>query len=341
MKVRQMLFLAAVVTVGCGNAEQPLRDAASDAPDTLDTSSDVGLDSTLEDAAPRIDAPRDTGASRGVPGLVFASEWNTTTGTTDEAVLDLGRTRSWTELSGAPEVRRSAEDGFAFPTDNYLLVPNTRVEIRLVPARGGDFIPLVSVGESIHVRFYIRGSFMYEGPGEAGSHGIYFDDDQTMGNNWGPNVLGYVIDSSLAEAFRLGVSRTNDPYDFSSEDKLFFPPGNFDNGVVYRIETRYSLETESTYTLAMRVFEGESTTPLYDSDDFIGRDYGATLREQTFAHLNIDSLGPNGMQGMVVGVEEPQPGSGDLYSIAALAITAGPDADWIGPYTSLEASFSE
>jgi len=282
--------------------------------------------------------PNDAGSEL-PPGLVFASEWSTATGSGDDALLDSGRTRSWTELAGTAEVRVTADDGFDFPTTQYLVVPNDRLEIRLVPARGGDFIPLVSPGESIYLRFYIRGSFTYTGPGEAGSHGIYFDDDQTMGTNWGPNVLGFVIDSSPTDAFSFGVSRTDNPYDFDTDDGIFHPPGDLDNGTVYRLESRYTLESASEYSLGMRIDEGESTSPLYDTDDFTGRDFGSALRTEVFTHLLVDSYGPNGMQGMVVGVEAGQPGTGDLYSLAALAISAGPDADWLGPYDPAEATF--
>lgn len=340
---RTCFFMMLMLALGCG--DDSAADGGTDGGDDRDASEDASENDAPAMDAPGIDVPGidsagvDAGSGELPPGLVFASEWSTATGDGDDAVLDSSRARRWTELSGRGEVRVSADDGFDFPTTNYLVVPNERLELRLVPARGGDYIPLVEVGESIFVRFYIRGSFTYTGPGEAGSHGIYFDDDQTAGVNWGPNVLGYVIDSSPDDAFSMGVSRTSDPYDFGSEDKLYYAPSSLDNGTVYRVETRYTLETSTTYTLGMRIYVGEATTPLYDTDDFTGRDYRATLDTQTFTHLLTDALGPNGMQGMVMGVEEAQPGTGDLYALAAVAVSAGPAADWLGPYDAAEATF--
>lgn len=109
--------------------------------------------------------------------MVFATEWDTGTGTGSGITRDTARTRHWTSRSGTLDsVKVSATAGRAFPTENFLenRVSSVSSISQLNFDPGDNFIPSVQVGEVVTVRAWVSVVATALNEPDLSSHPFYF-----------------------------------------------------------------------------------------------------------------------------------------------------------------------
>lgn len=255
----------------------------------------------------------DTFVNQLFQGVVYASfDWGTTTGTSNSAIRDGGGATPLTANSTPHvlEVKSTSGAGRDYPSTNYLQVEDGAAAFGSAAA----YLSTPAVNDTVGVRYYFR---LVQSAATTDSHGIYFDDDWSGGTNWGPQALGFYIEStSSGGTFKFQVSADN------TQGSRYYPPTALvlNKQTTYRIEALYIRAGTNTYQLRARIYN-ISGTLLYS--DAAG-DFG-TLNSTTFT---VTGAGAASLRGIVVGVEGDQEGTGAYSEQAAFAICD----TWCGVY---------
>lgn len=267
---------------------------------------------------PRGKSGAEGGGAAARTDVVFFSDWRTATGTTDNAARDAAK---WTgTYTTNPEVRVTAADGRDFPSTNYLRLTDAACGVWFQPSDAK--YPVPGVGESLYLRFYVRNTTsLSSGPD---SHGIYFSDQPLV---WGPHVTGFYVDSIDSGDLEWYVSASQHANHINDRYYRAGAQTHLENGSSFRQELKITIASASTYTLEARIFDMSGS--LLDGA-WIGHpgypNAGVALSTKTFTRQGSDF---SSLQGLTVGLEDPQGGSGGYMEVACLAIATD---DWCGAY---------
>ena len=271
-------------------------------------------------------------------GIVWAADWGTGTGVTQPILLDSGSPTPWTLAIGSGW--GSSPDSQAAIVPNPGGFPTTNVFRVVIPFDGTDHgpariirtttIPVPANGGSLWYRWYA--SVNLPDPLPAGFDALWhpWQDGQASGNsNWEWEVVGRTV----GDAIPAGKWRSRLYLKGRSSDRRFFV--DLDLNTVYRFELHVLRISNTEFDVETRVFLGDATTPLFDSDDFASVDGGG---------INLASPGitapfvdPNNLNGLNSGQNDVQLG---MLSVghdilfgyqAAFAVSA---SDWVGPYAN-------
>lgn len=226
---------------------------------------------------------------------VFATEWNTALGTSNAAVMDTGRTRSWDERpTGQMEVRQTAGSGLDFPTENFLA---NRVNFDGGGAGGhlaiylqtNHGIPAPAIGHGMTMRYYYAWLApeatdpgldfhpSYWGPAANATQtvlGIAYRRENTPPagavDTWGCNVggAGNFIVGGPKPYGSVFPAMVNAP----SAERIEIP-----DLYVVRFEMRYDRTSESGYTIGAACYDNDAAGGgvLVEEEDWQGWDGAA------------------------------------------------------------------
>jgi len=260
-------------------------------------------------------------APSGAPEFLFWSDWSTATGGGSDALRDTGKARPWTftQGSGAFEVRSTSLDGRDYPTTSYLRVSNAFAQLAFQSSDG--YVPTPRVGESIFLRMYYRVTIT----GTSGdTHGTYFDDHPSTGTNWGPQALGIYLIPSASTSMTFLVSAG------AGQDPRYFSPGvSLSKDVTYRIELRYTRTGTHSYTLGARIYDAAGS--LLHGEGAFRDDYWYTGAPRLDGRFFRERDGAaSSLTGLMIGLEAAQGGPSPFFGeYAGLAVCRG---NWCGPY---------
>jgi hypothetical protein len=268
--------------------------------------------------------------------VLFASDWGTATGTSENAFTDGGK---WNSHNigpgdvGCAEVVAVSDEGWdtdEWPTANALLIQGIGGRSSCIIRQTDGTIPVPDVGDTLSYRWYERVVYP-DGLGGITMHDVQeFTANDT---NWWHHLFagnGQAANGEWHHDFQI-VEAGSDPDEFG-------PPDDLDKNVTYRIEFRLIRTASDSAQYDARIHVRDSLgveTLLYDTDDYVEISTGEPLSGLTFPY---DSDSPpagtlqTGTNGYDVDVAE---GTGVAYH-GGYAVCSG---NWCGPYDPAEADF--
>jgi PKD repeat protein len=267
--------------------------------------------------------------------VVFHSDWSTATGTSNNAVMDQGKAKSWTEYGGASNnqlrVVTASSTGLNWPAGmaNVLQVNANNVRWGQVGFRIGDnyFEPPRTAGESLYYRMYFSLVIPAGWGGDRFTHG-WNDGGEGIGDgsfnfSWSIEEVG----SGYRFRARTGVGGS-DPY------VLWDHSRDAQRNRVYRVEYQITRVDASNMRLHIRIYD-ESKTLIIDDSSYssLQTPYGTRLDSNPLIPLNHRD-GWDGFKYLRVGTNGYADGlgTGGIHSyFGGVAICTG---DWCGPYSS-------
>lgn len=288
----------------------------------------------------------------GVPaGLVFASEWDTGTGTGSDALRDTGRARPWSGVDSNCEVRVTATDGRDYPTENYLRFQADGGADHIAVNAASGYWSALAVGEYFFLRYYRQDRVPNTEDDSDGTHGDYIDTALSGGDGWGPYLFGLYPRHDTDGTFKLRVSAGADQADRYWVTAAGDPSGpndstSYDKFTTYRYELRYSRVSTTEYRLGMRIYDVNDAL-LFDVDDWRDMDPfsgDATTADRLSTWTFTTDRDTSRVTGFKLGINSFVPINDppfDFVEYAAVAAAVSTDADdWLGPYTAAEKSWS-
>ena len=275
--------------------------------------------------------------SAGPSGILFHSDWSTATGATQDALLDTSKPAPWTIAIGSgwgptDPARIIPTGSLNFPTANVfeVVVPFTGGEhgpARIMRYQG---MPELATGESRFYRWYA--SINLPNPLPAGFDALWHpmqDGNASSGSNWEWEVVGHTTGDNIPS----GKWRNRIFLKARSTHRRFFV--DLDLNTVYRFELAVHRIGANEFDIETRVFEGSSTTPLFDSADYVSVDDAGTNLASAgitspFVQL-ASTVGLNCGQNDVMQGMAALNGNMLFGYQAAFAVSAD---DWIGPYSN-------
>lgn len=261
-------------------------------------------------------------------GVVFHSDWSTALGTSDNAIMDNGKSKPWT-LAGGNGLAVVSSAGLDFPTTNALRVTalGSTSGFALLRVTG---LPVPGVGQSRYYRWYSRMVLPDDvEPNDDETH-PHQDGNAASDSNW---LFHVYHDAPMANhwmpQFRGEAAFPNDRFGGNTGVAPIGP--QLQKNVTYRFEVKITRTGTSTFTMDVRVYDSAGVL-LYDGDDFQNQVRTATINTRTFNVNNLGNLGQfnAGLNGLGTGSTAPwYPSSVYMYQ-GAVAISG---TDWLGPYS--------
>jgi hypothetical protein len=271
-------------------------------------------------------------------GIVFHSDWRTATGISQAALLDTSSPTPWAIAIGSgwnnsPDSQSAiVPNPGGFPTTNVFRVVIPFDGTEHGPARiiRTDDIPVPANGASLYYRWYA--SINLPDPLPAGFDALWHpwqDGNASSGSNWEWEVVGRTVGDPIPA----GKWRSRVYLKGRSTDRRFYV--DLDLNTIYRFELHVLRISNTEFDIEARVFLGDSTTPLFDSDDFQSVDGGGVTLGS--AGITAPFVDPANLNGLNTGQNDVQTG---MLSVghdilfgyqAAYAVSA---SDWIGPYSN-------
>lgn len=273
--------------------------------------------------------------------LVFASEWNTTTGDTAAAVRDTGRTLPWEiRVGGAgngASVVNAASDGVGTncPTTNALRVDLVYVgggvqnmdtdEVMMLPTAGAWATP--AIGESVWFRVYKRVVYPHgTDPGALGNNNHCLEQSSGSSNSWSWNFN--TASGGWNPSFNVYTTSTLTRFLLGGASPIYLSRDAW-----YRLEWRILRTGTDAREHEIRIYNGSGTL-VYDETDFATSGgtglsgYSAAFGTNGVAGLDALALGTNGPN--VVGATQ---GASPAWYFAAAGVSV---ENWCGVYTGGE-----
>ena len=274
--------------------------------------------------------------------LVFASQWDTTTGDTNAAVRDTSASTPWEiRVGGAgngASVVNAASDGVDTncPTTNALRVDLVYVggavqnmdtdEVMMLPTSGAW--PTPAVGESVWFRVYKRVVYPHVAdPDALGNNNHCIEQASGSGNSWSWNFN--TASGGWNPSFNVWVAGTPTRFLLGGASPIYLSRDAW-----YRLEWRIQRTDTNLREHEIRIYNGSGTL-VYDETDFATSGgtglsgYSAAFGTNGVAGLDALALGTNGPH--VVGATQ---GASPAWYFAATGVSV---SDWCGPYSSGEA----
>ena len=276
--------------------------------------------------------------SAGPTGIVFHSDWSTALGNTQAALLDISKPVPWAIAIGsgwgnAPDSQAAiAPNPGGFPTQNVfrVVIPFGGTEHGTARIIRTDDIPVPANGQSLYYRWYA--SVNLPDPLPAGFDALWHpwqDGQASSGSNWEWEVVGRTVGDNIPA----GKWRSRMYLKGRSTHRRFFV--DLDLNTVYRFELRVLRISDTEFDVETRVYLGDSTTPLFDTDDFMSIDGGGTHLGS--AGITAPFVDPNNLNGLNMGQNDVMQGMVAVGKDILFGYQAGvavSNSDWIGPYAN-------
>lgn len=274
---------------------------------------------TVQSPATSPPPPSDT-TTAGPRSILFASDFSTGLGTSDNVLRDMDKSLPWA-LIGGTGLEVVPATGLDFPSANVLRV--TAMEGRSGYARLFQTgLPALAIGTSRYYRFYFRAMFP-DNLEDSQTHPI----EDGNARNWAFAIFhnqggaGYYTPYIGLDAQLNGWERF----------RWYLPA--LRKQVTYRIEVQVHRLTETGFNLHVRVYSATGTTPLYTDADMRNETRTETLADRPTLFLSD----PSRLQEFLVGLNGLS-GSAWYPSLlhnyqGGFAVCAG---NWCGPYQAGE-----
>ena len=278
---------------------------------------------------------------------VHSSVWNTALGTSDAAVLDLGRAKPWVNQYGAGqfEVRSTATDGRDYPTENYIRQringhgggDGRQMAVRLQTDHG---MSAPAVGYAAVVRFWIRWLANETDDPNLTSHPNYWGTAAASGFNPLGFNLGRAWWDGAADVHSMELfTNLDDPdepglYDFLPQASGG-DPETFPAFTTYRVDLKWHRTATTQHQDRIRICDVNGN-PLTEEDDWKFWDGGGPwerLVDKTFDHADGGASRIDMWHTGVEGTDDAGPAQRDVMEWAGHCIWVGPEEDlpWDDP----------
>lgn len=313
---QHLAFLAILLVAGCGDPNTSEPETALDASYPETPQADAGS------GEPPATSP--------AVGLVFASDWRTSTGTSDDALLDTTRTPAWSSVrkgSNMDQLQVVSASGLGFPSTMSQVLRAAHRGTQSCDVRAAELWPAPAPGQSIYFRMYLRFSIpdSYGNLGSSSHHPIQ-PDSGTCPMEW-EFTFGSKSDGTLEANYGFYTSGAGfSNHQDTSKLKKF---------ETYRWEWAFHRQASGTYKTDIRVHDSTGALVL-DDDDFISRfnpdyttplstkDPDLTFSDHCIRRLFVGYNGPNW----------PDFNDDSFMYVGGVAVKLSNSAnDWIGPYS--------
>ncbi len=277
--------------------------------------------------------------------LVWAVEWDSALGTSDNAIMDQGRTRPFDATAGnaasddTVEVFDTSSESRDYPTDNFCVFESSQSPdgpgtswafLRTT----GNYADALADGDSVAWRYYKR-VVMTDAMINA-DQDIHGDEYTTQSGAQVSGPFGHTefFDTGAGIGdYDIGI------FDLGSSTWYRLPGFPLDRDVTYRREILMTRTGSTTFTLDYRIYD-ISDNLLFDGTNFVDGSSNQ-LSAQSFTGNATEHW--NTIQNWHIGINSIFGYTGaDLpaFEFAAFAIAAGADATWLGEYRAAEAGFT-
>ncbi|HWA15908.1 MAG TPA: hypothetical protein VG817_05725 [Gemmatimonadales bacterium] len=275
------------------------------------------------------------------PGtILFSSDWSTSTGTSDNALLDGGKQNPWSSRwggNGSLTVVSASGLGFPAGMTNVLRVTQYQQDFDWVMANNRWSLP--EIGHALAFRVYLRNT-VADSEGDKGTVYSSHHPIESTGSagSTGGGYYVWHIGSYNDGTFPILFSMNNPAYPLNgwtfgapqySHGGRDYDPAPLDKNTTYRLEWKFTRTGTNRYSLSMRVYDQAGTQLYDDSSTYAWTGNGETLASSG-TNLNVDDR-------QMVDIRIGTNGGGWTFNApqyiywGGFAVCAD---DWCGPYTT-------